>query len=90
MLFFNSTTVRQQEVRLLISVMTILGFEIWLDDMTKAYIQGAERIIRNVYIRGKQQFQIEDHELLEILRPLYELGDVGDYRHDNFLRQLKR
>lgn len=57
--------------------------------MTQAYLQGAERILRKVYIRGKPEFQLEYDELLEILRPLYGLADAGDYWHATFLRHLK-
>lgn len=33
--------------------------------------------------------QLEDHKILEFLRPIYGLADVGYYWHGNFLRHLK-
>lgn len=90
LLVHNSPTVSQQSIRLLIAIATIFGFEIWSEDMTQAYLQGAERILRKVYIKGKPEFQLEDYELLEVLRPLYGLADAGDYWHAKFLRHLKK
>lgn len=86
----NSKTVSQQAIRLLISIATIFGFEIWSEDMTQAYLQGAVRILRKNYIRGKPELRLEGNELLEVLRPLYGLADAGDYWHATFLRHLKK
>lgn len=41
-------------------------------------------------MRGKPEFQLEDDELLGILRPLYGLADSGDYWHATFLKHLKK
>lgn len=46
--------------------------------------------MQKIYIRGKPEFQLDVHELLEVLRPLYGLADVGDYWHTTFLRHLKK
>lgn len=85
-----STTASQQAIRLLVSLATIFGFRLWSEDMTLAYIQGAERILRKVYLKGKPEFQLAPNQLLEILRPLYGLADSGDYWHATFLRHLKQ
>lgn len=70
LLVHASTTVGQQAIRLLVSLATIFGFKLWSEDMTLAYIQGADKILRKVYLRGKPEFQLASNELLEILRPL--------------------
>lgn len=88
-LVHNSTATSQQSIRLIMSIATIFGFEIWSEDMSQAYFQGAEQILRKFYIAGKSEFELEDDELLEIMRPIYGLADAGDYWHATFHRHLK-
>lgn len=85
MLVHNSTNVGQKDVWLLISIATIFGFEIWSEDMSQAYLQGAERTLRKVYITWNSEFQLENNKLLELLRPLYWFADAGDYRLTTYL-----
>lgn len=58
--------------------------------MTLAYIQGADQILRKVYIKCKPELQLRADQLLEVLRPLYGLADSGNYWHAAFLRHLKQ
>lgn len=74
---------------MLLSLATIFGFNLWSKDMTLAYIQGASKIMQQVYLKWKPGFQLTDDQLLEILRPLYGLADSGDYWHGTFLKHLK-
>lgn len=90
LLVHASTTASQQAIRLLVSLATIFGFKLWSQDMTLAYIQGADKILRKIYIKGKPEFQLAPNQLLEILRPLYGLADSGDYWHATFLKHLKK
>ena len=89
LLFHASTTVRQQAIRLLISLAPIMGFRIWLEDVYNGIYPGGEKILGKMYVRGQPEFHLESNELLEILRPLYGLADSGDYWHVTFLRHLK-
>lgn len=73
-----STTVSQQAIKLLVSLATILGFKLWSEDMTLAYIQGAKKILRRVYLKGIPEFQLTHDQLLQKLRPLYGLADSDD------------
>lgn len=90
LLVHASTTVSPQAIRLLVSLATIFGFRLWSEDMTLADIRGAERILRNVFVRGKPEFQLSAGQLLQVLRPLYGLADSGDYWHATFLKHLKK
>lgn len=53
--------------------------------MSQAYLQGAERSLRKVYITWNSEFQLENNKLLELLRPLYWFADAGDYRLATYL-----
>lgn len=79
LLVHASSTVRQQSIELLISLSTILGFPLWSEDMTLAYMQGDKKILRRVYLKGSPEYQLTHDQLLEILRPLYVLCHSGDY-----------
>lgn len=58
--------------------------------MTQAYLQGAESILQKVYIKGKPDFQLDQDELLEVLRPLCGLTGSGDYWHSTFLHHINK
>lgn len=59
MIVYNTTIFSEQAIRLLISVATFFGSQICSEDMTQAYPQGDEQILRKVYIRGKLELQLE-------------------------------
>lgn len=90
LLVHASTTVSQQAIRLLVSLASIMGFKLWSEDVNLAYIQGAKRVLRKVYVKGKPEFQLVPDQLLETLTPLYGLSDSVDYWHTTFLRHLKK
>lgn len=56
LLFHTSTTVSQQAIRLFVSITTIFVFLILSENMTLAYIQGAQRILRKAYVRESKSF----------------------------------
>lgn len=90
MLVHALTAVTQQAIRLLTSVPTFFGFSVWSEDMTLTCTQGAERILRKVYVKGNPEFQLSSNKLLDILRPLYGLVDSGDYLQATFPHHLKK
>lgn len=85
----ESTTVSQQAIKLLISLATILGFRLWSEDMTLAYIQGAKKFLRQVYLKGSPEFQLSSDQLLQIIRPLYGSSDSGKYWYSTFTKHLR-
>lgn len=67
LLVHASTTVSQQAVNMLLSLDPIFGFRLRSEYITLAYIQGASKIMGQVYLKWKPEFQLTDDQLLEIL-----------------------
>lgn len=74
----------------MLSLATILCFRLWSKDMSFAYIQGAKKIRRRVYLKRSPEFQLANDQLLEILRLLYGLSDPEDYWHATFVKHMER
>jgi len=85
-LVHSTTTVRPSSVRLLIALAAILGFDIWSEDISQAYLQSASELLRDVYMKPNRQLDIPAGHILKLLRPLYGLADSGDYWHATFAK----
>ncbi len=78
-LICNSTTARQTSARLLVALAAIMGFDVWAEDISQAYLQSANELLREVYLRPNRQLHVPAEYELKLLRPLYGLADSGDY-----------
>jgi hypothetical protein len=70
--------VQQSSIRLLLSLAAIVGFKVWSNDVSQAYIQASVPLLRDVYIRP-DCLDLRQNELVRLIKPLYGLGDSGDY-----------
>jgi hypothetical protein len=50
-LVHTAKTVQQSSIRLLLSLAAILGFKVWSNDVSQAYLQASIPLLRDVYIR---------------------------------------
>ena len=66
------TTLRHCSVRILIALAVILGFDVWSSDVTQAYLQSAQNLKRNVFVRP-EIIELGADELLQVMKPLYSL-----------------
>jgi Reverse transcriptase (RNA-dependent DNA polymerase) len=80
-LVHNSTTVSQTSVRMTMTVAALFGFTLWSSDVRQAYLQSAVPLMRDVFLKP-DCLELNQDELVKILKPLYGLSDSGDYWHE--------
>ena len=78
-LFHDTNTARNYSVRMLVGLASLFGFRLYSTDVTQAYLQSAESLMRDVYIQPSKKFHLGPKHLLKLLKPLYGLADSGDY-----------
>ena len=88
-LVHNSTTARQSSTRLMLAIAATLEFKVWSQDISQAYLQGAEKLSRDVYIRPGPELKIPSGHLLKLLKPIYGLADSGDIWNTTFSKHLQ-
>ena len=78
-LIHDTNTTRNNSVRMLIVRASLLGFHLYSTDVTQAYLQSTESLMRDVYSQPSKEFHLGPKQMLKLLRPLYGLADSGDY-----------
>jgi hypothetical protein len=80
-LVHNSTTLKQSSIRIITALASILVFLVWSTYIKQAYLQSAEDLKREIYVRP-DVMKLPPYELFQVVKPLYGLADSGDYWHE--------
>jgi Reverse transcriptase (RNA-dependent DNA polymerase) len=75
----DASTSKQQSKKLLIGLAAIFGSRIIAIDVTQAYLQSAEPLMRDVYIKPSAELKLNASQVLNLLRLLYGLADLVDF-----------
>ena len=88
-LVHDSPTARQNSTRLIVGLASAFGFRIFSTDVTQAYLQSADSLMRDVYVRPTKEFELDESHTLKFMKPLYGLADSGDYWGKTFSTHLR-
>ena len=89
LLVHTSSALRQNSLKILVSIAAMFGFPIWTHDVSQAYLQSGSQLLRDVYVKPTKEFELTPNVLFKLLRPLYGLPDAGDYWHMKFANHLR-
>ena len=82
MMVHTSQNLQPSSVRLFLSLAELHGFCTWTSDVSQSYLQSAEPLMRGIFIsRPVPGFELEPHQCLKLLKPLYGLCESGDMWH---------
>ena len=82
MMVHTTSTLQPQFIRLLPALAAIHVFHIWASGVRQAYLQSAEPLIRDFFIkRPVLEFEPDPSKCLKLLKPLYVLCESGDMWH---------
>lgn len=89
-----SSNLKQDTVRMLFELASLVGLEIWGQDISQAYLQRSSEVMREVYMDPKsKEFNLKPGQILKLIKTLYSLPDSGDRWHhalkDSMVKKMK-
>jgi hypothetical protein len=63
---------------MILALASVFGFDLWSSDVNQAYLQSAEQLQRDIFIRPDELI-LAPNELLQLILPLYGITESGDY-----------
>ena len=70
------------------AIASIIGFSVWAQDISQAYLQESTEPMREVFIEPTEEFQFSPNQLFKLMIPLYGLSDSGDRWHHTLRKHL--
>ncbi len=89
MIFHSTRTIQASSTRLLLSLASTLGFDIWTADVTQAYLKSGKPLKRDIFVRNPaDEFELNTNQFLRLVRPLYGLCESGDLWYETLDNHL--
>jgi Reverse transcriptase (RNA-dependent DNA polymerase) len=75
----QAPTIQRVSQRLILSIATSMGSvaDLYLRDISQAYIQSTTEVNRDFYVRAPREMELPKGAILKILRPLYGIPEAG-------------
>jgi len=85
----QSPTIQRCSQRLLLAIATMLHgnkLNLYLRDITQAYVQSTTALTRDIFVRPPQELQLDRTEVLKITKPLYGVPEAGNHWFNTYHR----
>lgn len=89
-LVHDNSNVRPSSVRMLVGLASIFGFQLFSTDVTQAYLQSVDKLMRDVYVKPTKEFELAPNQILKLLKPLYGLAESGEYWGKTISEHLRK
>jgi hypothetical protein len=74
----TATTLSQTSTRLILAIAAIFDFDVWTTDVQQAYLQSAEFLQKEIFLKT-DALELGQDEFMQLILPLYGLSESGDY-----------
>ena len=82
-----TSTLQPQSISILLALAAVFHFDMWTSDVRQAYLQSAEPMARDIFIRSPvQEFESNPSQCLKLLKLLYGLCESGDLWHETLAK----
>lgn len=89
MMIHTANIDHQHSVRVLIAISSICGPRIGSQDVSQVYLQSGANLLRDVYVKASDRFQLKRYQLLKLLKPFYGFTNADDYWYHVFYPHLR-
>lgn len=66
----NSTILRKSSTPIPVALAVTFGFPVWSQGVFQAYLQSAEKLMRDIHFRRTTNFRLSENRLLRFLKPV--------------------
>lgn len=81
LVFHNSLSLQPYYILFLLSSAMAHDFNVWTADVTQGFLQSTDSLLRDILTaKHVPEFELEPHQCLKLIKPLYGLCDAGDLR----------
>ncbi len=90
MIIHSTQTVQASSSRLLVSLASILSFDVWTADVTRACVHSGKPLRRDIVIRSPaEDFELNPDKCLKVIRLLYGLSESSDLSFETVYKHLR-
>lgn len=75
----QSPTIMRVSQRLILCIAAMGNHDLYLRDISQAYVQSATNLNREFYVRPPRELSIEEDSILKVLKPLYGVPEAGNH-----------
>lgn len=84
-LFTGAPTVKRMSLRLLASLSTSYGYELYTRDVTKAFVMSKTLLRRPVFMKPPSEMKLQKGKVVKVIKPLYGMPESPMHWYNTYL-----